>query len=98
MDRTGVSLEGEGWLEGEGKQPGSSQASSRVLAGGGVARTVRRRGAPGMIAHVLVFFSLALAGAAPPAATAPAEATPEGPADAKTEAQAAQALGFLCLL
>jgi len=46
-----------------------------------------------MIAHVLVFFSLALAGAAPPAATAPAEATPEGPADAKTEAQAALALG-----
>jgi len=49
-----------------------------------------------MIAHVLVLFSLALAGAATPVApvaTEPAAAAPEGPADPKTEAQAALARG-----
>jgi len=51
-----------------------------------------------MIAHVLVFFSLALAGPDRPgaAAVAPAAAepaTPEGPVDAKSAAQAALALG-----
>ena len=53
-----------------------------------------------MIAHVLVFFGLALAGpdrpATPPApavATEPAPAAPEGPLDAKSAAQAALVLG-----